>query len=98
MIVTSALIGYPLIFMLAENKLGNYSFLKGIAPYSAGVVAEAGFEIVHVRLSRYVPLRLGFDAIVAHLGKEGRPVQAICGMELRSPKPFSFTGFNEFNA
>ena len=98
MIVTSALIGYPLIFMLAENKLGNYSFLKGIAPYSAGVVAEAGFEIVHVRLSRYVPLRLGFDAIDAHLGKAGRPVQAICGMELRSPKPFSFTGFNEFNA
>ena len=29
--------------MLVENKRGNYSFLKGIAPYSAGVVAEAGF-------------------------------------------------------
>ena len=39
-----------------------------------------------------------FDAIVAHLRKEGRPLQAICGMELRSPEPFSFTGFNEFNA
>jgi hypothetical protein len=85
-------------FMLTENKLGNYAFLQGIAPYSAGVIAEAGFEIVHVRLSRYVPLRVGFDVVEAHLREASRPLQAICGMELRSPKPFSFTGFNVFNA
>jgi hypothetical protein len=84
--------------MLTENKRGAYYFLKGIAPYSAGVIAEAGFEIVHVRLSRSVPLRAGFPTIETHLRKAGRPLQAICGMELRSPKPFSFTGFNEFNA
>jgi len=84
--------------MLAENKRGNYYFLKGIAPYSAAVIAEAGFEIVHVRLSHYVPLRAGCHAVDAHLRKAGRPLQAICGMELRSPKPFSFTGFDEFNA
>ena len=84
--------------MLVENKRGNYSFLKGIAPYSAGVVAEAGFEVVHVRLRRYIPLREGFDAVEAHLKGAGRPLQAMCGMELRSPKPFSFTGFNQFNA
>jgi hypothetical protein len=84
--------------MLVENKRGNYSFLKGIAPYSAGVVAEAGFEVVHVRLARYVPLRAGFDAAEAHLNRAGRPLQAMCGMELRSPKPFSFAGFNQFNA
>src|SRR3954454_4915649 len=84
--------------MLAENKRVDYYFLKGIAPYSAGVTAEAGFEIVHVRLSHYIPLRAGFHAVEAHLRKAGRPLQAICGMELRSPKPFSFTGFNQFNA
>jgi hypothetical protein len=84
--------------MLVENKRGNYYFLKGIAPYSAGVTAEAGFEIVHVRLSHYVPLRAGFHTVEAQLRKAGRPLQAICGMELRSPKPFSFTGFHEFNA
>jgi len=84
--------------MLVENKRGNYNFLKGIAPYSGGVAAEAGFEIVHVRLSRHVPLRVGFDAVEARLREVGRPLQALCGMELRSPKPFSFTGFNEFNA
>ena len=84
--------------MLLENNRGNYSFLKGIAPYSAGVVAEAGFEIIHVRLQRYIPIRAGFDAVEAHLKSAGRPLQAMCGMELRSPKPFSFTGFNQFNA
>jgi len=84
--------------MLVENKRGNYSFLKGIAPYSAGVVAEAGFEVVHVRLARYVPLRAGFDAVEAHLIRVGRPREAMCAMELRSPKPFSFGGFNQFNA
>jgi hypothetical protein len=90
--------GYPQNCMLVENERGNYSFLKGIAPYSAGAVAEAGFEVVHVRLARYLPLRAGFDAVEAHLKRAGRPLHAMCGMELRSPKPFSFSGFNEFNA
>ena len=89
---------YPSFFMLTENKRGNYSFLPGIAPYSAGVLAEPGFEIVHVRFSRYLPLQAGFDAMEAELKKAGRPLQALCGMELRSPKPFTFAGFNEFNA
>ena len=84
--------------MLVENKRGNYFFLKGIAPYSAGVVAAAGFEIVHVRLRRYVPLGAGFDTVEGYLKRAGRPLQAMCGMELRLPKPFSFTGFNQFNA
>ena len=64
----------------------------------AGVVAETGFEVVHVRLPRYLPLRAGFDAVEAHLKGAGRPLQAVCGMELRSPKPFSFSGFHQFNA
>jgi len=84
--------------MLVENKRGNYFFLKGIAPYSAGVIAARGFEVVHVRLPRYIPLPAGFDAVEAHLRRAGRPRQAMCGMELRSPKPFSFTGFSQFNA
>ena len=67
--------------MLTENKSGNYSFLPGIAPYSAGVLAAPGFEIVHVRLGRYLPLQAGFDAIKAELEKAGRPLQALCGMD-----------------
>lgn len=84
--------------MLIANKRGNYSFLKGIAPYSAGVVAEAGYEVVHARFLHTLPLRAGFDAVAAHLKAVGRPLQAMCAMELRSPKPFTFAGFGQFNA
>jgi hypothetical protein len=83
--------------VLVPYPKGNYSFLRGIAPYSAGVRADAGYEIVHVRLQRASPLNAGFMAIKEHLAANGRPPHALCGMELRSPKPFTFEGFNRFN-
>ena len=87
-----------ILIMLVEAKRGNYSFLKGISPYSAGAVASAGHEIERARLEPARKLRDGFAAVEAHLGKLGRPRQALCGMELRSPEPFSFQGFAGFNA
>lgn len=84
--------------VLVANQKGNYSFLRGIAPYSGGVVADAGYEIVHVRLLQALPLSKGFAAVKEHLAGAGRPVHALCGMELRSPKPFTFQGFVDFNA
>jgi len=83
--------------MLLLNPKGNYSFLKGIAPYSAGVVSAQGYEIVHARFRQPEPLANGFDRILAHLTAVERPVPALCAMELRSPMPFSFEGFVEFN-
>jgi hypothetical protein len=44
-----------------------------------------------------VPLGEGFRRIAAHLESRGRPKSALCACELRSPKPFSFAGFGEFN-
>lgn len=84
--------------MLVPNPRGNYSFVRGISPYSAGAVAAPGFEIVHARLLRPAPLRKGFDRVGEWLKELGRPKQALCAMELRSPKPFTFRGFGEFNA
>jgi hypothetical protein len=84
--------------MLISNPQGNYSFLRGISPYSAGAVASAGYQIEHARFASALPLKQGFDRVAAHLASLGRPRAALCGMELRSPKPFTFTGFNEFNA
>ena len=83
--------------MLIENKRGNYSFLKGIGPYSGGVIASPGFEIEHVRLKPARTLHDGFAFVEAHLKQRNRPLQALCGMELRSPRPFSFQGFADFN-
>jgi hypothetical protein len=45
-----------------------------------------------------VTLKAGFDRVAAHLKSVNRPLQALCAMELRSPKPFTFQGFNDFNA
>ncbi len=64
--------------MLLDNPSGNYRFLTGIAPYSSGVVAMPGHEIIHVTLSRPIPYRQGFDRIERFLDEAGRPKQALC--------------------
>lgn len=84
--------------MRIEYPKGGYAFVRGIAPYSGGVAALPGFEIEHVRFQRPVDLKTGFARVKAFLESRQRPLQAMCGMELRSPKPFSFQGFNDFNA
>ncbi|MEZ4638216.1 MAG: hypothetical protein R2873_27045 [Caldilineaceae bacterium] len=83
---------------LIENPSGNYRFLTGIAPYSAGVTAMPGFEIVRATLQRPIPYRAGFDAVIAHLATRDRPRAALCAVELRLPAPLSFAGFADFNA
>ena len=83
---------------LTDHPHGDYRFLPGIAPYSCGVASTAGFEIVHVTLHRPVAYRRGFDEIERFLDSGGRPRAALCGIELRSPCPYSFGGFAEFNA
>jgi hypothetical protein len=84
--------------LLVSNPRGSYRFLKGIAAYSSGVIANPGYEIVHVTLAAPVVVRAGFDLVARHLGSAGRPGQALCAIELRSPRPFPFDGFAEFNA
>jgi hypothetical protein len=83
--------------MLIENPKGGYSFLRGIAPYSSGVVANGGFEIERARLVNPLPVAAAFERIGAHLGAMERPPQSLCGMELRSPRPFTFADFDRFN-
>ena len=84
--------------MLLSNSRGGFSFLRGGSAYSAGVVAAPGFTIEHVRLARAISLMAGFVLVEAHLRAAGRPLAALCAIALRSPEPFSFAGFREFNA
>ncbi|QDV35796.1 2-amino-5-chloromuconate deaminase CnbZ [Tautonia plasticadhaerens] len=83
---------------LIDHPTGGYRFLPGIAPYSCGVVAAPGFEIARVTLHRPAPYREGMERIRGVLEAEGRPASALCAVELRSPRPFGFEGFAEFNA
>jgi hypothetical protein len=82
---------------LTDNPKGNYRFLTGIAPYSSGVVAAPGYEIVHVTLLQPLPYQRGFELIAQHLTTQRRTRHALCAIELRSPQPFTFAGFAEFN-
>lgn len=85
------------VIMLIAKPEGHYHFLKGIDPYSCGVIADSGWEIVHVTLEQALPWRRGFERIEAHLHEVGRDRQALCGIELRSPAPFTMAGFIAFN-
>ena len=83
--------------MLGENSKGNYSFIGGIGPFSSGVLAQPGFEIVHARFLPLIALNDGYSRVERHLREVQRPLAALCGMELRIPKVLSREGFDEFN-
>jgi hypothetical protein len=76
---------------------GGYAFLEGVYPYSQGVVALEGFAIERASFAHPVPMDEGFRRISRFLALQNRPKTALCAAELRSPKPFSFEGFVEFN-
>ena len=88
---------------LREHREGGFRFLatSAEAPYSAGVVATEGFEIVHASVRREVPVREGFTLIERHLEELGRPRTALCGVELRGARPYSpeeWSAADGFNA
>lgn len=86
--------------MAAELKTcdrGGYQFLPGIEPYSSGVIAARGHEIVHARLSEPVAWKQGLISARRHLEQIGLSHHALCGVELRCSEPHSMDGFIEFN-
>ncbi|MBX9962693.1 MAG: hypothetical protein K2Y35_06555 [Burkholderiales bacterium] len=83
--------------VLLDNKGGNSRILPGGGAYCTGVVPDAGFEVVRVLLQPWLPLDQGYAFIEAHLKRVGRPVEALCGTELRVPAPLSFDQWSTFN-
>ena len=77
---------------------GGFRFLPTDGPFSGGVAAEPGYEIVRVLASRYTQLARGFQLVEKVLRDSGRPLAALCAMELRIPAPLTPRGFDEFNA
>lgn len=80
-----------------EAPNGGYRFMPGVSQYSAGVAALPGFALERVRFSKPVPLRQGFERIAQMLKDAGRPLTAFAACELRSPAPFTESGFVSFN-
>jgi hypothetical protein len=83
--------------MLRDHPTGDYRYMPGISAFSCGTVARPGHEIVHVTLGAPAPWREGFARIERHLREVKRSKTALCGIELRSPAPFTFDGFAAFN-
>ena len=83
---------------LITHPAGDYQFLSGIAPYSSGVIASQGHQIVHIRFRRPPPYRVGLKHVESLISGLGRPLQSLCAVELRCPVPYSFQGFAAFNA
>jgi hypothetical protein len=83
--------------VLVANPKGNFSFLPAIEAFSAGAVAMPGHEVIHVAFASPPPLRKGYELIDRFLRDRGRPAQALCGIELRSPRPMTLPDFEAFN-
>ena len=82
---------------LIDLPSGGVRFLPGSTVFAGGVVAAEGFEIVHALYVPWLPLQAGFAAVEAHLRSVGRPIVALCGLELRLPRQLSVDGFRAFN-
>jgi hypothetical protein len=83
--------------MRVMTSPGGFRFLPTDGPFSAGVAAEPGYQIVRVHPPRYTPLEEGFHVVEQALAAAGRPLNALCAIELRIPKPLTRDGFDRFN-
>lgn len=83
---------------LLTEQGGRYTYLPAISPYSSGVSACEGYEVVWVNLRR--PMRLA-DGIgrAAKVAREmaGAP-RAVCAFALRNPARLTMDDFAVFNA
>jgi hypothetical protein len=80
-----------------EFEPGGYVFIPGAEQYSAGVKSVRGLSIERVQFARPVPLPSAFERIGQFLAEAGRPLTALCALELRSPAPFSESDFSAFS-
>jgi len=83
--------------MLINNEKGGYHFLKGIDPYSCGVISNDGYEICHAICSNPIPWREGFEFIDQYLRERNLARHALCAVQLRSPKSYSMEDFINYN-
>jgi hypothetical protein len=87
----------PVPYAAALHRTGTYRYLPAIAPYSSGVAAEPGHEIIGLRFETPPAVAEGFARLDRECAARGLPPTALTGFELRSPAPFAFGAYDEFN-
>lgn len=90
--------GSPVPGRAALHWTKSYRYIAGIPAYSAGVAAEPGYEIAGFRFAQPQPVRSAFLALDRELAARRLAPTAVAGFELRSPQPFGFGAFADFNS
>ena len=80
-----------------DGEPGGYRFVEGVFQYSSGVAALPGYRIVRTQFRVPMPLAEGFRRVEQVISESARPLTAFCACELRSPAPYTESGFAEFN-
>ena len=79
-------------------EAGGYRYIPSVMQYSAGVCALDGYSIIRACFFDVIPMKEAFERIANHLRAIGRPREALCACELRSPGQFSESEFSSFNS
>lgn len=79
------------------HSSGKYRFLADISAYSAGVAAEPGHELIGVHFDEPLAVAGAFSRLDEECAERGVPIHALVAVALRSPLPFEFGTFDEFN-
>ena len=87
----------PLRWQQRKTSVADTSIYPRDFHFLLGPPRCRGYEVVNAVFRRPVPWRDGFAAMEKRFKAEGRPKQALCGVELRCPAPMTPDGFHEFN-
>lgn len=82
---------------LQTHDNGRYRYLPAISPYSSGVVAAEGHELVWVVFRRPLPMADGIARAVEVTQQLAGRADALCAVALRNAAPLRLEDFATFN-
>jgi hypothetical protein len=82
---------------MMTNERGGYLFVPGQPFFSFGAVAASGFEINRASFREPPVFPEGLAAVERYLRAAARPLQALCGLELRNGRQANMQEFMIFN-
>jgi hypothetical protein len=83
--------------MTVDNAAGGYKFIPGAPFASNGVIASSGMTIERGVFAEPILLPEGFEEVRRYLDRAGRPLEALCGFDLRLPTARALEDFVAFN-
>jgi hypothetical protein len=75
----------------------KFSYIPAINAYSSGVAPLKGFKLVGIRFDKPTIFSDSLKILANYLPKINLDMSNIVSFEFRSPMPFSFNGFSDFN-